>query len=170
MFLVEANMNFELKILSPEAVPRALAKAERYRLLNDPGEAESICLDALRADPNNQDAMVTLLLALTEQFDDADAEGVVRDALRWAEQIRDEYDRAYYLGIICERRAKVQLRHRAPRYGPRAYQWLMEAMSWYEKAEASRAPGNDDALLRWNACARLIMRDSQLEPATATGE
>lgn len=50
-------MNFELKILSPEAVPRALAKAERYRLLNDPGEAESICLDALRAAPHNQEAM-----------------------------------------------------------------------------------------------------------------
>ena len=37
-------MEFQLKTLSPEAVPRALAKAERYRLLNEPGEAESICL------------------------------------------------------------------------------------------------------------------------------
>ena len=26
-----------------------------------------------------------------------------------------------------------------------------------EKAEELRPPGNDDALLRWNACARIIM-------------
>ena len=162
-------MNFALKMLSAEAVPRALEKAERYRLLNDPGEAESICLDALRADPHNQDAVVTLILALTEQFD-ADADGIVRDALRWAGQIRGEYDRAYYTGIVCERRAKLQLRLRAPRYGARAYQGLTEAMAWYEKAEAIRAPGNDDALLRWNACARMIMRDSQLAPAAEERE
>ena len=62
-------MTFELKTLSPEAVPRALEKAERYRLLNEPGEAESICLDALDVEPDNQEALVTLLLALTDQFD-----------------------------------------------------------------------------------------------------
>ena len=63
-------MDFTLKPLSPEAVPRALAKAERYRLLNEPGEAESICLDALEADPENQEALVTMVLALTDQFDE----------------------------------------------------------------------------------------------------
>ena len=63
-------MEFALKTLSPEAVVRALAKAERYRLLNEPGEAESICLDALDVDADNQEALVTLLLALTEQFDE----------------------------------------------------------------------------------------------------
>src|SRR5262245_54777237 len=64
---VEVAM-FDLKALSSEAVPRALAKAERYRLLNEPGEAESICLDALVADPDNQEAIAILLLALTDQF------------------------------------------------------------------------------------------------------
>src|SRR5579864_3525344 len=68
--LLRIAMTLELKTLSLEAVPRALAKAERYRLLNEPGEAESICRDALDADPDNQDALVMLLLALTDQFDD----------------------------------------------------------------------------------------------------
>src|SRR5713101_2300229 len=158
-------MIFELKPLSPEAVPRALAKAERYRLLNEPGEAESICRDALQLDPDNQEALIMLLLALTEQFDH-DAATTVKDAWKCAERIRDEYDRGYYTGIIYERRAKAQLRHGNPRSGPRAYEWLREAMTWYEKSEAIRPPGNDDALLRWNTCARLIMGNRHLVPAT----
>src|SRR5438876_7655066 len=102
-------MEFTLKPLSLEAVPRALAKAERYRLLNEPGEAESICLDALEADPGNQEALVTLLLALTEQFDSLAI--AVKDAFECAEQLRDEYDRVYFTGLIYERRARAQLHH-----------------------------------------------------------
>jgi hypothetical protein len=30
-------------------------------------------------------------------------------------------------------------------------------MSWFEKAEALRPARNDDALLHWNTCARIIM-------------
>lgn len=157
-------MQFELKVLSPEAVPRALAKAERYRLLNEPGEAESICLDALQVEPDNQEALVTLLLALTEQFDEN--QHVVTHAWETVSRLHDEYDRAYYKGIIYERRAKALLRHASPRSGPRAYEWLREAMEWYERAEAIRPPTNDDAILRWNACARLIMTDRHLMPAS----
>jgi hypothetical protein len=156
-------VEFELKTLSPEAVPRALAKAERYRLLNEPGEAASICQDALEADPGNQEALVTLLLALTDQFDD-DSTTTVDEAWHCAEQIRDEYERAYYTGIVWERRAKARLRRGVPDAGPRAYEWLREAMTWYERAETIRPPGNDEAVLRWNACARLIMHDHRLVP------
>jgi hypothetical protein len=158
-----AAMEFQLKTLSPEAVARALAKAERYRLLNEPGEAESICLDALEIEPDNQEALTTLLLALTDQFADASGSAVA-DALNIVPRFRDEYDRAYYTGIIYERRAKAQLGHAAPGSGPPAYQWLRDAMLWYEKAEAIRPAGNDDAILRWNACARLIMRNRHLVP------
>ena len=158
-------MEFTLKPLSPEAVARALAKAERYRLLNEPGEAESICLDALEADPENQEALVTMLLALTDQFDD-DATKAVADAWICVDRIRGDYDRAYYTGIVWERRAKARLKRGVPDCGPRAYDWLREAMTWFEKAEAVRPAGNDDALLRWNACARLIMRDRRLVPAS----
>ena len=157
-------MTFDLKTLSPDAVPRALAKAERYRLLNEPGEAESICRDALQADADNQDALVMLLLALTEQFE-GEAATAVDDACHCAARIRNDYDRAYYTGIIVERRAKAQLHRAVPNGGPRVYEWLREAMTWYERAEAIRPAGNDDALLRWNACARLIMRDHRLVPA-----
>ena len=156
-------MTFELKTLSPEAVPRALAKAERYRLLNEPGEAESICLDALEIEPDNQEALATLLLALTEQFGD-DAAPSVAEAWKIVARLNGEYERAYYKGIVYERRAKAHLRHRTPGCGPRAYEWLREAMAWYEKAEAIRPASNDDPVLRWNACARLIMRDHHLVP------
>jgi hypothetical protein len=160
---MEATMTFEIKPLSPEAVPGALVKAERYRLLNEPGEAESICLDVLQADPGNQEALIMLLLALTDQFD-ADVPSAVGAAWRCVEQMIGDYARAYYTGIIWERRAKAQLRRAAPVSGPRAYEWLREAMTWYERAEAIRPPRNDDARLRWNTCARLIMRDSRLVP------
>jgi hypothetical protein len=158
-------MQFTLKPLSPEAVPRALAKAERYRLLNEPGEAESICLDALDAAPDDQNALVMLLLALTDQFDDEGTSAITR-ATECSERIRNEYDRAYYCGIIWERRAKARLKRGVPDCGPRAYEWLREAMTWFERAESLRPPGNDDALLRWNACARLIMRDRRLVPGS----
>ena len=158
-------MRFELKALSPDAVPRALAKAERYRLLNEPSEAESICLDALEVDPGNQDVIMTLVLALTDQFDD-DMTSALGDAWKLIERLNDEYDQAYYAGIICERRAKAHLRHGTPGSGSRSYGWLREAMIWYERAEAIRPPNNDDAILRWNACARLIMRDGHLVPAS----
>jgi hypothetical protein len=97
-------MEFERKTLSPEAVPRALAKAERYRLLNEPGEAESICLDALDADPDDQEAVVMLSLALTEQFDHATA--CVAEAWRTVARLRDDYERAYFTGIIYEQARK----------------------------------------------------------------
>ena len=154
---------FDLKTLSLEAVPRALAKAERYRLLNEPSDAESICLDALEADPENQEAVKMLLLALTDQFT-ADASRVA-DAWNTVGRLTNAYERAYYTGIVHERRAKALLAHGTPRGGSRAYEWLREAMENYERAEAIRPPNNDDALLRWNACARLIMHNPRLEPA-----
>ena len=153
---------FELKPLSSDAVPRALAKAERYRLLNEPGEAHSICLDVLAADPHNQEALRTMILALTDQFDSEQA--LVHDALATVPLLHDPYEQKYYTGIIHERRAKALLRHAAPRSGPRAYEWLREAMTFFEKAEKLRPSNNDDALLRWNACARLIMTDHHLVP------
>jgi hypothetical protein len=159
---VEVAMEFELKAVSPEAVARALGKAERYRLLNEPGEAESICRDVLQVEPDNQEALTTLLLALTEQFHD-DASAVV-EALVTVGRLQDDYERVYYTGIVAERRAKARLRHGMPGCGPQAYEWLREAMNCYERAEAMRPAGNDDARLRWNACARLIMHNRHLVP------
>ena len=153
----------ELKPLSYEAIPRALEKAERYRLLNEPGQAESICLDVLEVDPDNQPALVALLLALTDQFDKGVAE-FAKQAWDVVPRLHSEYERAYYAGIIGERRAKAHLVQGTLGCGALAHHWLREAMSLYEKAEAIRPPGNDDALLRWNTCARLMMRNPHLAP------
>jgi hypothetical protein len=153
---------FELKTLSREAVPRALAKAERYRLLNEPGEAHSICLDVLAVDPDNQEVLATLILALTDQFDHQPS--LVPEALAAVARLSDGYERAYYTGIIQERRAKALLAHRTPRSGPSVYEWLRNAMTRYEEADAIRPPNNDDARLRWNACARLIAGNPDLRP------
>jgi hypothetical protein len=158
-------MEFELKTLSPDAVPRALEKAVRYRLLNEPGEAASICLDVLAADAGNQEANATLILALTDQFEGEEGTAALAEAWECLERIQDEYSHHYFAGIIWERRARARLRRGMPDAGVRAYEWLREAMACYERAEAVRPSGNDDALLRWNACARLIMGDRRLVPA-----
>ncbi len=147
---------FELKPLSKEAIPAALDKAMRYRLLDEPGEAESICHDVLRIEPENQHALVILLLALTDRFGKGYAVGITQ-AQEVLPRLLDPYERAYYAGLVSERRAKAQLRQSGPGSGHAAYQLLREAMARYEKAEAIRPAGNDDALLRWNACARMIM-------------
>jgi tetratricopeptide (TPR) repeat protein len=157
---------FELKPLSQEAVGRALEKAERYRLLNEPAEAESICEDVLRIAPDNQQAMVTLLLALTDQFEGQGRAEAASRARELVARLEDEYARAYYSGIVCERRAKAQFKQGGPGSGSVAYEAFRQAMSWYEKAEAVRPPGNDDALLRWNACARILERSASLVPVS----
>ena len=153
---------FEMKPISRDAIPAALEKAVRYRLLNEPGEAESICHDVLRIDPENQEALVVLLLALTDRFTKGYAVGEtqVREVLR---RLRDPFERAYYAGIVAERGAKAVLHRNQPSCGAEAYELLREAMEHFEKAEAIRPPGNEDALLRWNACARIIM-GNRLEP------
>ena len=148
----------ELKPLSAEAIPAALEKAERYRLLNEPGEAESICLDVLRADPENQTALITLLLAITDRF--GKGYGVSdTQAKEILSRLKGEYDRAYYSGILAERRAKAKLAQGTPGSSHYAYDGFRAAMDWFEKAEAVRPPGNDDALLRWNTCVRIIAKN-----------
>jgi hypothetical protein len=152
-----------LKPISKEALPAALQKAERYRLINQSWAAESICLDALEVEPTNQDFLVTLLLALTDQFGERGGADVDR-ARKLLPRLQDAYKRAYYAGIISERRAKAQLDHGGPGSSGIAYHALQEAMDYYQKAEANRPPGDDEALLRYNTCLRLLERYPQLQP------
>ncbi len=156
--VVLIRVMFELKPLSREAVPAALEKARIYRLLNEPGAAESICLDILEVEPENQEALVAIVLAMSDRFsrDYAIGDSRIQDYLS---RITDEYERAYYTGITYERRAKAVL----DKDGLNAYELFIQAMKWFEKAEALRRHGNDDAILRWNGCARVIMRN-KLEP------
>lgn len=153
---------YELKPISKGAVPAALEKAQRYRLLNEPAAAESICRDVLAVEPDHQEALVVLLLALTDQL--SEEPGAAARAQQVAASLRDEYERLYYAGVIAERRAKAHLRRGGvPPHG--VYDWLMDAMEAYERAEALRPPGHDDAILRWNACVRLLQEHPNLRPA-----
>jgi hypothetical protein len=148
---------FELKALSRSAIPAALVQAERYRLLNEPAEAESICLDILELDPDHQEALSIMVLALTDQFPGSSHARAAADAEAMVSRIEDDYRRLYLSGIIRERRGKAVLHSERPGSGPTAQAWLKEAMTCYEKAEAIRPAGNDEALLRWNTCARILV-------------
>ena len=144
---------FTLKALSPSAIPAALARAERYRLLNQPELSESICEDILAADPGNHDARIALILSITDGFPQS-TEHAVR-ASELAAGLTSAYERHYYGGLVAERRGRAALVHDA--IGGRAgTHWLHQAMREYERAEELRPEGNDDARLRWNACARVF--------------
>lgn len=147
----------QLKPITHEGIPAALQKAERYRLLNDSSAAESICLDVLDVDPTNQTALISLLLAITDQFADDMADGVQR-ARAVLPRLADEYDRLYYAGIISERRARAYLHHGALGSSDVAAESYREAMMYYDKAERIRPAGNDEAILRWNTCVRMLGR------------
>ena len=150
---------FPLKPLSTSAVPAALAKAERYRLLNEPEQCESICEDVLRADPDNPDARVMLILAITDSFPQT-TQSAAR-AVELASQLPTEYERAYYAGLIAERRGRALLSH-GGLGGRGATQWLRQAMADYDRADAIRPADNDEARLRWNACARVLNANPDL--------
>lgn len=154
---------YQLKPITASGIQGALDKAERYRLLNEPDAAESICLDVLEIDSGNQEALVMLLLSRTDQF--AGAHGASEAAAREVlPRLTSEYERAYYAGLIAERRAKALLGASWPGSQPMAWDRFREAMEWYEKAIALRSPGNDEALLRWNTCARVLNARPDLAP------
>lgn len=157
----------ELKPLHPDHIVAALEKAERYRLLNEPRDAESICLDILAVDPDNQNALVILLLAITDQFGQHVMD--TKTALDIIPGIRGEYESYYYTGLIYERKAKAILERGSPGYRSRAYEALMEAMNHFEKAEPLSHADNDDAKLRWNSCARII-NEEHLEASVESRE
>ncbi|CAN5411347.1 hypothetical protein BH09GEM1_BH09GEM1_47890 [soil metagenome] len=151
------NTMQQLKKISASAIPRAIQKAERYRLLNQSWATESICLDILEVDATNQQVLVMLLLSLTDQFGPQPKE-LSKRAHALLDRISDPYQRYYYDGIIHERLAHAQLVTNAMHAEPMARESLRVAMAAFEEAERLRAPGNDDAILRWNTCARALER------------
>jgi hypothetical protein len=153
---------FQLKTITSDGIPSALEKAERYRLLNDPAQAESICRDILAVDAGNQEALRALILTLTDQFDAGGCGDCAREARGYVEQLRDAYERAYYLGLVYERETRAYLA-RTGVVRSAAYDGFRQAMNCYEEAEALRPRGNVDAVLRWNSCVRALVRE-RLEP------
>ena len=146
-------MDYRLKPISKNGIAAAIAKVELYRYLNEPEEAESICHDILAVDPAHQIALRMLGLAITDQFT-----GHPTDRYAEAEPIfqslTDRYECNYYTGIYFERRGKAQLQAGKP---PHTLLVLFEeAMRHFAAAEQLRPPENDDAILRWNRCVRLL--------------
>lgn len=159
---------FVLKKLSKNAVPQALEDAERYRVRKEPLEAQSICRDVLEADPGNQKARIILLLALTDAFGQS-LTAAYNEAEQILQQLDDSYCKAFFGGIIAERRAKVHLERQEPGSGRMAYEWFRKAMRLYDQALQTCSPGNPEAALRWNSCARIIMQNPHLEPVEPQG-
>jgi hypothetical protein len=153
----------ELKPLHPDAVEAALERAHRYRLLNEPTESESIARDILRVRPDDQPALVMLLLSLSDQLEDQLVSSF-NAAKELLPRLDDEYERLYYHGLLCERRARAHWRQGGHGSGQITYDWLRQAMDLYEQAERIRPPGNDDAILRWNACVRSMDRHREIRP------
>jgi len=153
----EVFMHYELKSISKAGIGEALAKVELYRYLNEPEESESICRDILAVDPQQQLALRLLGLSITDQFT-----GGVSDRCQEAEELfqrlKDGYEQLYYKGILQERRAKAQLR--AGQLPHAVYPLLERALQCFAEAEKIRPAGNDDAILRWNRCVRLLQTPS----------
>ena len=146
-------MEYKLKRISTSGIAEAVTKAELYRSLSEPEEAESICRDILSVEPQHQFALRLLGLALTDQFTSGGSDRF-RETEEMFQQLADPYERLYYTGILYERRAKAQLK---TGHSPRAVLTLFElALQSFAEAEKIRPAGNDDAILRWNRCVRLL--------------
>ncbi len=147
-------MEFKLKTISKAGIPEAISKVELYRSLNEPEEAESICRDILAVEPEHQLALRLLGLAITDQFC-GDCVGSLRKKRKnFSRDSADRYERLYYTGLLHERRAKAQMR--VGRTPHTLAPLFAEAMRCFAEAEVIRPTGNDDAILRWNRCARLL--------------
>lgn len=154
---------FTPKTISPAGIPDAMDMADQYRLLNYPVAAESICLDVLEVDPENQRALVALLLARTDQFS-LSRGATVAQAREVLPRLTGGYERAYYAGLIAERRGRALVLASGTGTSQMAYDWFREAMEHYQEAEELRPEGNDEAVLRWNTCARILNSHPHLAP------
>lgn len=155
-------MERKLKTIATSGITEALAKAQLYRFLNEPEEAESICQDILLADPGNQSALRLLGLSITDQFT-GDVSDRVAEAESTFRALSAAYGQHYYLGILSERRAKAQMRARRPSYLVVAL--IEDAMRHFEEAEKLRPQGNEESILRWNRCLRLLEKLPSQETA-----
>lgn len=150
-------MEYELKSISKAGIAEATAKVELYRYLNEPEEAESICRDILAIDSKHQLALRLLGLTITDQFVGGSSDRC-REVEETFQKLSERYERLYYTGILYERRAKAQLRAGQP---PHTVLPLFEsALECFGEAEKIRPAGNDDAILRWNRCVRVLQNRS----------
>ena len=152
--------SFAFRLLSKDSIPDAMKKAERYRLLGEPDEAESVCLDILQVDPDNQEARVDLILAISDQFG-RERRPRVDLAMKIVGELTDDYQRQYYEAVVLEREARAHIDLETPPV--LVFLRYCEAMDHFASAATIRPPGDDSAIIRWNACVRAIRR-RQMQP------
>lgn len=152
-----------LKPISKDSIPKAITRAKHYRLLNEPWQAESICRDILKVEPGHQSALLYLILAITDQFG-SEKRSSDSEAKQLCLKLTSEYEQKYYRGIIEERLGKTALKRSTPRVKYIAYEHYASAMKFFEEAEKIRPKGNEDSVLRWNACVRGI-QEFKLKPS-----
>jgi hypothetical protein len=153
-------VDLKLKTISQSGIAEAIAKAELYRYLNEPEEAESICRDILAVDPNHALGLRMLGLSMTDQFTGGPGDRYA-EVEKMFQRLPDPYERNYYTGLLCERRVKAQLR--AGRAPHTLLPLLERALQCFGEAERVHPPGNDDAILRWNRCVRLLQSQPEFE-------
>ena len=73
---------------------------------------------------------MTLILALTDQFGVTEPPPSVTQVRHYVDRLESEYQRHYYTGIICERRARSLLRQTMGRAF--AFEAFHEAMTWFD--------------------------------------
>ena len=113
----------QLKPVFKDLIPRALIKANHYRLLNEAWQAESICRDILQAEPNHQLALLYLILAITDQFGNEKGSAKLEEAKELCTQLNSKFEQKYYRGIIAERQGKTALLRNIPRVKYIAYEY-----------------------------------------------
>lgn len=154
-------MELTLHDIHADSIDLALDKARQYRSLIEPEMAESICLDILNIDEDNQSALVIYILALTDQIQHQDKQTQIKVIQQAIEKLDSQYRRDYYTGLLNERQARFLMSQ--PMSRSFAYGYFIEALKSYQQAEQSRPQHNDEAILRWNSCIRTIEKE-KLEP------
>ena len=154
-------MELTLHDIRISAVKKALKKAKQYRSLLEPEIAESICLDILHVDPENQDVIVVYILTLLDQISRSDNKTQIKTIERAIEKLTSQYQRYYYTGLLNERRARHLLTQAMSHSF--AYDYFYEALQYYQKAIERCPEKNDEAILRWNSCIRTIEKE-KLKP------
>lgn len=160
-------MDLNLHDIHAESIELALDRARQYRSLLEPEIAESICLDILNIEPENQAALVVYILALTDQISISGSQSPFQDIEVAIGKLSSEYKQIYYTGIVLERRARFMLTQ--PMSRAFAYDYFIKALECYQQAEQMRPDHNDEAILRWNSCVRTIQRE-KLEPLSETDQ
>jgi tetratricopeptide (TPR) repeat protein len=153
-------MSRSLKRLPRANLEAAIARAEHYRDLNQPEEAESICRDVLDVDGTHQAAWAILGLAITDRFPSHEA-GLLEEAIAAFEHLEDAYERTYHIGVAWERAAKAHLERQEAHSAVTAFE---HALSLFERSEQMR-PDSPDPILRWNRCVRLLSSHPALRAA-----